>query len=230
MQNLPTSEVYEKEFKYMPWGVLIHEVEDYIIKHAPQNAKVLDLLCGPGYLLGKLKNKRTDLQCLGVDLEKEFIDCAQSKYPGIHFEVADAFGWNSNNQYDVILVTAGLHHLPPEQQEKFVKKVSELVTSDGFVIIGDPYIDDYSDEKERKIAGAKLGYEYLAETIRNGGTEDVIDAAIQVMINDVKLVEWKSSVAKNTPIFMKYFSQVEKHKTWPKEESGYGDYYFILKK
>jgi trans-aconitate methyltransferase len=230
MQNLPSAEVYEKEFKYMSWGILIHEVEDYIVKNAPKEGKVLDLLCGPGYLLGTLKGKRNDLECLGVDLDPEFISHAKAKYPDINFEVADAFNWKSDDQYDVILVTAGLHHLPPEQQENFVQKVFTLLKPNGFAIVGDPYIDDYSNEKERKIAGAKLGYEYLAETIRNNGTEDMIDAAIQVMINDVKLVEWKSSVVKNTPVFKKYFSQVEMHKTWPKEETGYGDYYFILRK
>lgn len=230
MQNLPSAEVYEKEFRYMPWGTLIHDVEDYVIKNAPQNAKLLDVLCGPGYLLGKLKEMRQDLVCHGVDLESEFINYAKQKYPTITFEVADAFSFDTSNLYDVVLVTAGLHHLPFEQQEKFIEKVSGWVKPEGFVIIGDPYIDDYTNESERKIGGARLGYEYLVATIKNGGTQDVIDAAIQVLINDVKLVEWKSSIVKNTPMFKKYFSHVEMYKTWPKDETGYGDYYFILRK
>jgi 2-polyprenyl-3-methyl-5-hydroxy-6-metoxy-1,4-benzoquinol methylase len=229
MQNLPTAEIYEKEFKYMPWGILIKEVEGYISKNAPQNGTVLDMLCGPGYLLGKLQKLRSDLSYHGVDLESEFIDHAKKLYPEISFEIADAFKWNSDKQFDVVLCTAGLHHLPYDQQEPFVEKLSKLVKKDGFAIIGDPYIDDYSNEKERKVAGAKLGYEYLVTTIENGGTDDVIDAAIGVLVNDVTLVEWKSSIKKNKPVFEKYFTHVEMHKTWPKEESEYGDYYFILR-
>jgi 2-polyprenyl-3-methyl-5-hydroxy-6-metoxy-1,4-benzoquinol methylase len=229
MQNLPTASVYEKEFKYMPWGMLISEVREFVSKNAPANGKVLDLLCGPGYLLGKLQEDRKDLQYLGVDLESEYIEYAKNQYPTISFETHDAFTWESAETFDVVLVTAGLHHLPYDQQESFIKKVSELVARDGFAIIGDPYIDDFSNETERKIAGAKLGYEYLAATIRSGGTEDVVDAAIGVLTNDVKLVEWKSSIIKNKPLFEKYFTSVEMHKTWPKEETEYGDYYFILK-
>jgi len=230
MQNLPTALTYEKEFTYMPWGILIKEVQEYITSNAPHNGKLLDILCGPGYLLGKLQKNRPDINYLGVDLEGEFIDHAKKLYPEISFEVADAFEWNSDELFDVVLCTAGVHHLPYEQQEPFIEKLSKLIKDDGFVIIGDPYIDDYSDEKTRKLAGAKLGYEYLAETISNDGTNDVIEAAVGVLSNDVLLIEYKSSVKKMKTLYEKYFSSVVMHKTWPKEETEYGDYYFILKK
>lgn len=230
MQNLPRAEVYEKEFKYMPWGVLINEVHEYICKQAPKNGKVLDLLCGPGYLVGKLQTLRPDLSYTAVDLEKEYIDHAKKLYPTISFIHADAISFNSNEVFDVVTVTAGLHHIPHEQQEAFIQKVSKLVKPEGFAIIGDPYIDDYNSEQERIIAGAKLGYEYLKETVRNGGDAEVIDAAITVMTNDVKLVEYKTSIQKISPIFKKYFREVDMHKTWPQEISEYGDYYFILRK
>jgi SAM-dependent methyltransferase len=230
MQNLPTAEVYEKEFTYMPWGRLVVEVEKFVLTNAPKGAKVLDLLCGPGYLLGKLQKQRNDIAYLGVDLETGFIEHARKLYPSINFEVADAARWESDQNYDVILCTAGLHHLPYQQQEPFIEKISKLLKPGGFAIIGDPYIDDYVNETERKLAGAKLGYEYLDVTIKNGGTDDVIKAAIDVMSNDVLLVEYKSSVKKIKPLFEKYFDIVEMHKTWPRENTGYGDYWFLLKK
>lgn len=85
------------------------------------------------------------------------------------------------------------------------------------------------NETERKLASAKLGHEYLAATIRNGGTDDVIEAALTLIGNDIYSVEFKTSVAKNLPIFSRYFRKVEEHKTWPETDGGYGDYYFILK-
>jgi 2-polyprenyl-3-methyl-5-hydroxy-6-metoxy-1,4-benzoquinol methylase len=230
VQNLPTSETYEKEFHYMPWGKLINEIKTLVSSQVAQNGKVLDLLCGPGYLLGQLQKMRPDLSYYGVDLESEFITHAKELYPDITFEVADAFEWKTETLYDVVLCTGGLHHLPYNQQESFVEKLSKLIKSDGFAIMADPYIDDFSNEAERKIAGAKLGYEYLAITIRNGATDDVIKAAIEILSNDVQLVEFKSSVKKNKAIFEKYFSKIEMHKTWPDSETEYGDYYFILKK
>jgi 2-polyprenyl-3-methyl-5-hydroxy-6-metoxy-1,4-benzoquinol methylase len=229
MQNLPTSKVYEKEFKYMPWGNLIKEVEAYVIKHAPKEGTVLDLLCGPGYLLGKLQKQRKDLKYHGIDLETEFIKYAKKTYPNIAFEVADVLRWKSGIQYDVILCTGGLHHLPFKQQEPFIKKLSQIVKKEGFVIIADPYIDDFSSEQDRKIAGAKLGFEYLIATIRKGATSDVIKATIDIMSNDVLLIEYKNSIKKVKPLLKEYFTKLEQHKTWPKGNTDYGDYYFILK-
>lgn len=229
MQNLPTAQVYEKEFRYMPWGMLISEIERCVISGAPQNASVLDLLCGPGYLLDKLQKQRPDLRYKGVDFEKQFIEYARKLNPNIEFEVADVIEWNGRDKFDVILCTGGLHHLPFEYQETFIQKISNQLSPTGFAIVGDPYIDDFANEGERKLSGAKLGYEYLVATIKNGATKDVIEAAVVVLSNDILLVEYKSSIKKNEPIFRKYFASIEIHKTWPKQDSGYGDYYFVLK-
>ncbi len=229
MQNLPTPEIYEKEFTYMPWGTLIREVQLYVFENLPKGGAVLDLLCGPGYLLDKIKKKRSDAICHGVDFEPDFIDFARIHYPKVGFELADANVWKSNKKFDAVIITAGLHHLRRRDQELFIKKVSKLITKNGFVIFGDPYIGDYKTEQERKGACARLGYEYLKFTIDSGGTDDVIDAAIQVMVNDINEVEYKTSVVKMMPVFKKYFRHIETHKTWPKEDGGYGDYYFILR-
>lgn len=228
MQNLPTPEVYQKEVQYMPWGVLIAEIEKYIIDIVPQNGTVLDLLCGTGYLLGELQKKRPDILFTGVDLENEFIDYAQRQYPSISFHVADALLWENTQKFDAVLCTGGLHHIPYEKQKGFVHKLSTFVKNDGFAIVADPYIDHYENEQERKLAAAKLGYEYLTATIQNGAPDDVIAATASLIQNDVFAVEFKSSMKKTEPFFEEYFDKVIVHKTWPGSETEYGDYYFIL--
>ncbi|MFA6018353.1 MAG: class I SAM-dependent methyltransferase [Patescibacteria group bacterium] len=229
MQNLPIADVYQKEFLYMPWGILMDRVQKIVIEKAPVGGRVLDLLCGPGYLLGELRKERSDLSFVGVDMEEEFISYATIRHPGIEFIVSDAAEWNTEEQYDVVLCTGGLHHLAYEKQELFLQKVARLLKSSGFAIIADPYIDEYKNEDERKLVGAKLGYEYLVATMKNGAPEDVIISTIGILQNDVLLVEFKSSIKKLQPIFEKTFSRVEKEKTWPVENTEYGDYMFILK-
>ncbi len=230
MQNLPAAEVYADEIKYMPWGYLINELAAYCIASIPQNGSVVDLCCGTGSLLVMLQEKRPDISYVGVDLESEYTAYASKANPNIRFVTADVLEWESAEEYDTVLCTAGLHHLPFEKQEAFVKKISSLVKIGGFAIIADPYVDSFSNETERKIAGAKLGYEYLAETIRNKATDEVIEAAIEVLRNDVFGIEYKNSISVARPVFEKYFSTVDMHKTWPKETTEYGDYYFILKR
>lgn len=230
MQNLPTAETYQKEFDYMPWGILISEVKNYILKNISANGSVLDLLCGTGYLLGELQKVRSDVKYIGVDLEPEYIKYAMKQYPSITFEVGDALVWIPSEKFDVVLCTAGLHHIHFEKQKSFIHRLSTLVKDDGFVIVADPYIDDYSNEIERKLAVSKLGYEYLVATIKKGATDDVTKATASLIENDLFLTEFKNSVRKIEPYFKEYFSHVEKYKTWPEENTEYGDYYFILKK
>ncbi|NTV22298.1 MAG: class I SAM-dependent methyltransferase [Candidatus Yonathbacteria bacterium] len=225
MQNLPTAETYTAEATYMPWGILLAEIEDIVISKTPEHGRVLDLLCGTGNLIGALKKKRPDMECTGVDLEPEYIAYAREHHPDIDFIVADAFTWEASEKFDVIVCTGGLHHLPHELQEPFLGKVASLLKEGGMAIVGDPYIPDYANEQERKLAAAELGHEYLAVTIQNGATDDVIQAAIDLIPNDVFLVEFKTSIEKVTPHFNKHFAHVDMHKTWGPD--SFGDYYFV---
>jgi 2-polyprenyl-3-methyl-5-hydroxy-6-metoxy-1,4-benzoquinol methylase len=229
MQNLPSAKIYKDEVKYMPWGMLIREILD-IISKIPKGSEVLDLMCGPGYLLNELKQKKPDLKLTGVDLEEEYIRYGKKHYPGITFIEHDALDWKTTKKYDVVLVTAGVHHVSYTEQPLFIKKVASLLKKNGVAIIADPYIDDYDTEEERKVAAAKLGHEYLVTTIENTGPDEQIKAAIDLISNDIFLVEYKTSIAKMKPLLEKYFKTVTMHKTWPKEITQYGDYYFLLRK
>lgn len=229
MQNLPTAEVYQKEVEYMPWGILINKIEALITETVPQNGTVVDLLCGTGFLLGELQKKRPDIRYVGVDLESEFIEYAQQQYPLVNFQVADALTWESDIKFYAVICTGGLHHIPYEHQKEFIAKLSGLVAQNGFAVVADPYIDDYANEQERKLAAAKLGYEYLVATIKNGATDDVVEATASLIGNDVLKVEYKSAIKKIESYFKEYFKSVERYKTWPEADSEYGDYYFVLR-
>ena len=230
MKELPKSEIYEQEFKYLPWGILINEILSIIQKGAKQNGKVLDLMCGPGYLLGKIGEQRKDLILEGLDINEEFICFAKNKFPEFSFQVTDVLSWCSDKKYDVILCTGGIHHLPYEKQASFLEKIPSLLNPDGFIIFADPYIDDFSKETERKQAAAKLGCEYMVATIKNSASDEVIKATIDILYNDVMGFEFKTSIKKLEPVFRKLFPCLEIKKTWPEIDSEYGDYYVIGKR
>jgi len=120
--------------------------------------------------------------------------------------------------------------LPDDKQEPFLEMIPSLLKSNGFAIFADPYIDNYTNETERRLAGAKLGYEYLVATINNVAPDSVISAAVDVLYNDVMGFEYKTSVKKLESMLRKLFSELEVHKTRPEEKSEYGDYYIICKK
>ncbi len=229
MVELPPSKVYEKEFKYMPWGIWVAQVLDLVASKVPKNGSVLDLMCGPGYLLGEIARRRSDLALEGVDLSEEFISHARSKYPGIVFHLDDVLAWEPAQKYDLVVCTGGTHHLPYEHQVPFLEGIPGLLKPDGFCIFADPYVDDYSNESERQQAAAKLGYEYMLATMKKGAPEDIVKATIDILYNDVMGLEFKTSLKKLEPVFRRIFSEVEIHKTWPETESEYGDYYIVCR-
>ncbi|MEK6899113.1 MAG: class I SAM-dependent methyltransferase [Nanoarchaeota archaeon] len=231
MKDLPSADIYEKEFKYWPWGKLVREVADTVIREAPQNSKTLDLMCGPGYLLNRIHQQRPDLELTGVDISEDFISYARSNYPDINFIQADVLQWIPQKKYDAIICTAGLHHLPYWRHAGFIVSSHELLNSEGFCIFGDPMFGDYEGEEERALAAAELGYESLRAVIKNKGDRDLVKTALDVMHNDVLMDgEFKTSVTTLRRLYEMIFPSVEMHKTWPLDgKQGYGDYYFILR-
>lgn len=229
MQNLPSAEVYDQEAKYMPWGILLGEILDYAVSNLRQGQTVLDLMCGTGHLLGRLAKARPDLTCVGLDMDGEYINFARDEYTHIEFVHQNALLWKSGRKFDAVLCTGGLHHIPWVEQPQFIAKLRTCVLPQGFALIGDPYIDDYSDELGRRNAAAKLGYEYLLATLEKDAPRDVIKATADLIANDVLAYEYKTSLGKIEPVVRQHFFSVEVHKTWPKEETRYGDYYFVCR-
>jgi len=208
---------------------LIDKILATIQNEAPKNGSVLDLMCGPGYLLGEIAKRRPDLTLEGADISDEFIQHAKRKYPEISFQIADVLSWTPSKKYDVVLCTGGIHHLPYDRQAPFLETIPALLNSNGFAIFADPYVDDFSNELERKQSAAKLGYEYLVATMKNGATDEIVKATVDILYNDVMGFEYKTSLKKLEPVFRRLFSNVEIDKTWPESKSEYGDYIIVCK-
>ena len=227
--KFPKPEIYEQFFEFTPWGILIDKVISIILNEVPQNSTVLDIMCGTGYLLNEVNKRRNDLILEGLDLNNDFIKYAEHKYSSISFHVADIVAWETPKTYDLVLCTGGLHHLSPDKREIVLNKISHLLKAEGLAIFADPYIDDFTSESERKQAAAKIGYEYLRSALLKGPTNEIIEATIEILQNDVLELEFKTSLIKMIPVFHKYFKQVQANKTWQENESEFGDYYIICK-
>jgi SAM-dependent methyltransferase len=228
MKQLPESVVYEEGLHYWPYRTSLQAVLDYIVAHAPKYGDLLDIMCGPGYLLGQIAQKRSDLILKGVDIDERYVSYGHETYPNVSFEQGDVLTWRPLIRFDVVVCTGAVHHIPYEQQEAALASIASLVTPGGFAVISDCYVDNYSDETERKLAAAKLGYEYLVETIRNGAPDKVVEWTVDILSNDVLMHEFKPPLAKRLPAFEKCFASVVTLKPWPATiESEYGDYVHI---
>ena len=73
MKHIPSPDVYEQELVYWPYKDSLAKVQDIISTRTPIGGKLLDLMCGPGYLLGKIQEKRGDLFLDGLDIDEKYI-------------------------------------------------------------------------------------------------------------------------------------------------------------
>ena len=62
MKPLPSAEVYEEEMRYIPYRESLRQVENIICAGLPRGGSLLDLMCGPGFLLGRISEGRGDLK------------------------------------------------------------------------------------------------------------------------------------------------------------------------
>jgi len=228
--KLPPPETYEQELRFMPYRKSLALVENIVCADAPYSASILDLMCGTGYLIGKIAEERPTSHLIGVDLNKKYVKFAKRNHPPEQFEVGDILTWQAV-PFEVVLCTGALHHIPYEQQEQAIANIASLTNPKGFAIISDCYIDDYSNERERRLAAARLGYEYLRVTIANGAPSDVVNATADILRNDVAGLEFKTSVKKRLPVLQRHFGEVKTMKVWPnKQVGGYGDYVHVLRR
>ncbi len=230
MKPLPSPHVYEDEYLSMPWRHMAAYYRDYLIKTIPPHATVVDAMCGPALLLSQLAQARPDLHLTGVDNSHHYIAYSQSKYPHLSLIKHDILTWEPNSLFDVVLCTGSFHHIPFEQQAKFLARLAKWTNPSGYVLLSDPFIAPYSTEKERMLAALELASEYLQEVINADGTLDVIKATIGILSNDVLADgEYKTSVKRFYDLARPIFPHITAHKTWPTAEADYGDYCFILK-
>ncbi len=229
MDIFPSATTYELFYINTPWGELINEVVEFCNDNICHNAKVIDLMCGPGYLLGKLSNSRNDLYLVGMDINQDYIIHAKNKYQNINFINDDVINWHPEEIYDVIICTGGLHHLNKCEQIALLHKIQSAVNENGFVLFADPCIDNYSGELQRKLSVAWLGYNYLSYTIGHNGNDEIIRAVLNILYTDVFDLEHKMFIDDYDKLLSTKFSKRRVVKTWPKLKSEYGDYWVVCK-
>lgn len=227
---LPDPKTYEKEYEFFPWGILIDEISDIITTAAEENAKIIDLMCGPGHLLGKVREKRPDLDLYGIDIRKDYIRHARNNYPKIRFRRKDVFRLEPKRNFQFLTCNGGLHHIHYSMQERFISMLPGFLEKDGMVLAGDPYVGTYTSESERKEKAIELGIAVSDFARKKGAPGEIIYEAHEIMESDINLEEFKTSLDRILPMFKKYFSKVDVIKTWPNEKTDYGDHYIIARR
>lgn len=94
------------------------------------NSKVLDLGCGNGRSYAMFRDLEVDYY--GLDLSRELINLAQKEVPAGNFTVGNMLETPyKNDEFDVVISIATLHHLPSKKSRQLALEEIYRVTKPG---------------------------------------------------------------------------------------------------
>jgi SAM-dependent methyltransferase len=226
---MPPPEVYEAEYYYWPWGNLINWCAEWVERSIPDGGTVFDYMCGTGYLLALIQKKRPDLQLFGCDIDRPFVDYAHRNYSKVVVRCADARHLCSSEKLNLIVCTGGLHHLTFSDQEMFLDKLHTECGLTTSLLIGEEVIGAHGNERSRRLESLRLGSALIEYGIQNNWPDEQVDAAIEVLQNDVLLRgEYKRSASQWMESIGRRFLISETHWTW-KARGGGGDFVLVCR-
>lgn len=136
------AKIYDKFMKNCNYDEWAEYVQELIVKGAPAGSKLLDLGCGTGETLVRLKDK---FQCSGLDLSQGMLEIAHKKLKnkGVQLFMGDMREFNTYEQYDIIIsLFDTVNHLTNlEDLNDLLESVKRSLNSGGI------YIFDVVDRK-----------------------------------------------------------------------------------
>ena len=171
--------------KFMDLG-LYHDSLDLFCKHIiKDDAKVLDIACGPGNITHYLLKRRPHLKILGIDLSPKMIALAQKNNPQAEFQVMDCRDIVGLDKiYDGLMCGFYLPYITKEESIEFIKNASKVLTINGLIYIS-TMEDDYSQSGFKTSSSGDSMFihyhqaDYLTQALNDSGF-NIIDLRRQI--------------------------------------------------
>ena len=135
---------YEYQEKFMDVSLYKDSLKTLCKLIKQENAKVLDLACGPGNVTKYLLGEKPNLNVLGIDLATNMIELARSNNPNATFKVMDCRSISSlTGKFDAVVGAFCLPYLSREETHKLVNDIRVLLSAQGVCYIS-TMEDDYN--------------------------------------------------------------------------------------
>lgn len=105
-----------------------------------ENFKILDIGCGRGWLSNLLTQYGN---VTGIEPVKKVVQYAKKLYPNVEFKVGSTQNLlpKFKNNFDLIVCSEVLEHIPDDKKAIFISEVSLLLKSKGYAIFSTPRAD-----------------------------------------------------------------------------------------
>ena len=101
-----------------------------------KNTKIIDIGTSTGVLLNDLYNinKHRNIECIGIDIEKDMIEECNNRYNNLKFEVCDALDFDYTNS-SIITSVLTLQFINKKERKEIIKKIYNEMNEDGALFI-----------------------------------------------------------------------------------------------
>lgn len=135
---------YEYQEKFMDVSLYKDSLKTFCNLIKEENAKVLDLACGPGNVTKYLLREKPNLNVLGIDLATNMIELAKSNNPNASFKLMDCRSISSLfEKFGAVVGAFCLPYLSRKETHKLVNDISVLLNDQGVCYIS-TMEDDYN--------------------------------------------------------------------------------------
>ena len=152
--------LWDEELKGSSYGIdaLMHAIT--MCGEDKKRRTALDIGCGSGGRMIRALEQHA-FQVTGIDCSERMVAMAQSKHPDGTFIHADIMTWNTSERYKLIVAWDSIFHLPFDQQESVVSKLTSLLQQDGILMytFGDEIGEHISEWHGRSFYYSSLGIE-----------------------------------------------------------------------
>lgn len=141
--------------------------------------QVLELACGTGTWTRILLPLGRDITA--IDAAPEMLAIAQQKLGDarVHYQHIDLFQWEPKQEYHLVFFANWLSHVPPQELDAFLAKVSRAVRPGGYVAIIDQYAPTTEDRQIMK--EGEGGSIYAQRPLRDGKTFTIVKVFYNVL-------------------------------------------------
>jgi len=118
------------------------DLDNYILENSPidKDFSILDLGCGDGRFLSKIRKKSSASTLTGIDISENMIDTANNRrITNCNFYVGDSESLIAKDcSIDIVFCLNSFHHYP--NPKLVVKEIKRVLKPGGKMIIGEVYV------------------------------------------------------------------------------------------
>lgn len=126
-------------------------------------AKILDIGCGPGMYLSLFKDLPYELHA--TDINGGMLRLAKQEVPRAVFYEGDINGISINEKFDFIYCIGVLIYIPPSRLRPFIEKIVSLLNDEGILYLNFPHAISFWDSWYKDITYVQYSPSYLRKVL-----------------------------------------------------------------